>query len=363
MSLFNINGKEISASGTATVSEALVRQAIINGVTSGEIELPTTTTSGTLSIDSGVSNYTDWMDGVQTAYESMIADYRKDDVDGIPLFIGTDFHGSGLAALRIPHNTDKDVMCLGLGDFIKNYFNTTELASIKTTTKPIDNIICVPGNHDVCTDASASDARPSYYTLRDAFHVTDPLCPDNKLYFAHIDEKHNVKYLALSNYNLNAEGYGMHTSYSDAIHTAQMDWLIRELGKDDGLDIIILSHEPMTNTLLLRDGTTEEWQTSENFFAAVMTVLTARKNKTSGTVTDSDGVEHSFDFSYCKSDLLCSFHGHLHTELYSTEGITQYVERNYSTNVAGCVSWALIDRNAKTLTIYKAGFDNLVIPL
>lgn len=363
MSLYNIDGAEITASGSASVTNAQVRAAIIAAVANGEIELPTTTTSGTLSISSGITDYTDWMAGVQTAYESMIADYKSDAVDGIPLFLATDLHGGAFDVFRIAHNTDKRVMALGLGDFIKNYFNTSELASIKTATNPVDKIICVPGNHDVCTDASASDARASYYAIRDAFHVTDPLYPDNRLYFSRIDATHNVKYLALSNYNLNAEGYGMHTSYTDAIHTGQMAWLIRELEKDDGFDIIILSHEPMTNTLMLRDGTTEEWQTSANYFAEVMKVLTARKNKTSGTAMDSDGVEHSFDFSECTSDVLCSFHGHLHTERYSTEGITQYVERNYSTNVAGCVSWALIDRNARTLTIYKAGCDNLVIPL
>lgn len=363
MSLYDINGSEILSSAAADVSEALVRRAIINGVASGEIQLPTTTTSGTLSISSGVSGYTDWMVGVQGAYEAMAADYRSDEVDGIPLFIASDLHGATCDVFRIPHNTDKAVMILAMGDLIKNYYNTAEQAAIRASVNPIDHIICVPGNHDVCTDASASDARAAYHALRDAFRVCDPLYPDNRLYFARIDPLHNVKYLSLSNYSLNAAGYGMHTSYTDAIHTAQMEWLIRELGKNDGLDIIILTHEPMVNTMTSRDGSAETWQTGTNCFAEVMKVLTARKNRTGGTAADSDGVTHSFDFSGCGSDLLCSFHGHLHRECYSVAGITQYAERNYSPNVAGCVSWALIDRNAKTLTIYKAGQDNLVLPL
>lgn len=362
MSLFDINGNEIAASGSATVSEALVRQAIINGVTSGEIELPTTITSGTLSINSALSAYEDWIAGVQTAYEAMIADYKSDAVDGIPLFISTDLHGSTCDVFRIAHNTDKNVMALALGDLCFDYFSTGGMNSIKTSINPISNIIAVAGNHDVWTKAG-SDVHSTYHALRDAFHVTDPLYPDNRLYFSMVDNRHNVKYIVLSPYNIIADNWDGTNSVNHRIETEQMTWLIRELSKDDGHDIIILSHEPMTNTMTLRDGSTTDWQSVTNTFSGVVQVLTDRKNKTAGTVTDGLGVEHSYDFSGCASDLLCSFHGHLHTERYSTEGITQYVERNYSTNVAGCVSWALIDRNAKTLTIYKAGLDNLVIPL
>lgn len=362
MSLFDINGNVVSSGGNGEVSEALVRQAIINGVVSGEIELPTTTTSGTLSISSLITNYTDWMAGVQTAYESMIADYKSDAVDGIPLFIGTDLHGTAFDVFRIAHNTDKAVMALAMGDICTDYFNLGQIASIKTSFSPVSNIIAVVGNHDVWTKAG-SDAHSTYHALRDAFHATDPLYPDNRLYFSMVDNRHNVKYIVLSPYNIIADNWDGTNSVNHRIETEQMAWLIRELSKNDGHDIVILSHEPMTNTMTMRDGTTEDWQTAANSFAGVMEVLTARKNKTSGTITDVMGASHSYNFGECASDLLCSFHGHLHTERYSTEGITQYIERSYSTNVNGCVSWALIDRNALTLTIYKAGYDNLVIPL
>lgn len=361
MSLFDINGNEV-ASGGGEVSEALVRQAIINGIQSGEIELPTTTTSGTLSINTALSAYEDWMAGVQSAYECMIADYRSDEVDGIPLFIGTDLHGATCDVFRIVHNTDKEVMALALGDLCTDYFNTTQMQSIKTSVNPISNIICVAGNHDVWTK-EGSDVHATYHALRQAFHVTDPLYPDNRLYFSMVDYRHNVKYIVLSPYNVIADNWDGTNSVDHRIETEQMDWLIRALSRDDGYDLIILSHEPMTNTMTLRDGSTTDWQSVTNTFAGVMEVLTARKNRTSGTVTDGEGVSHNYDFSGCTSELLCSFHGHTHAEYYSTEGITQYIERNYSVNVAGCVSWALIDRNAKTLTIYKAEQDNLVLLL
>ena len=330
MALYDINGKEISSSASATESQ--VKSAIVRAVAAGEIELPTVTTGGTLALNLDET----LLSGIQAGYERMMADYQLDDVDGIPLFIGSDNHGNAYSIYRIPHNTDKDVMCLAMGDFFTDYFNLGQLGNYREITKPISNIISVPGNHDVL--------------VREA---------------SEIDGKHNVKYLALSNYSLNADGYGMNVSFTSAIHTAQMEWLIRELSKDDGLDIIILTHEPMTNTLTLLDGTTENWQAVGNTYAEVMKVLTARKNKTGGTATDSDGVEHSFDFSGCVSDLLCSFHGHIHGTRYNTEGITQYVQcRTYAQSIdAYSVSWALIDRHAMTLTVYIDGQDDLVIPL
>jgi hypothetical protein len=142
-----------------------------------------------------------------------------------------------------------------------------------------------------------------------------------------------------------------------------MTWLLNELSADDGYDIVVFSHEPFDSAWVSRDGETIT-DAGYGFYAGVRSVLSARKAFASGTVTDADGVEHSYDFTKLKTKCLCSFHGHLHQELYSqADGWTEYLEQQYSINVDGCVSWALIDRNAMTLTIYKAEHDNLVLNL
>lgn len=360
MALFDINGNEIS-SGSATVSEELVRQAIVNGVASGEIELPTTTTSGTLSLG-GIASYTSWLDGVKSAFDAMMADYKSDAVDGIPLFIATDMHGSNLEVSRIPHNYDSRVFSLALGDLCGDYFNTGQIASIKAAQKPITNIVSVAGNHDVVTKTT-SDERASYYAINDAFKCTDSVHPDNRLYQVVYDHLHGVKFVIVSGYHLNDSGYGMGTAYTNRIGTAEMAWLLDELSRNDGYDIVVCSHEPLGASWVKRTGETVE-DTGFAYYAGLRSVLVARKNKTSGTVTDADGVEHSFDFTKAITKCLCSFHGHMHSELYSqADGWTEYIERQYSVNVEGCVSWALIDRNAMTLKIYKAGADNLVLDI
>ena len=45
-------------------------------------------------------------------------------------------------------------------------------------------------------------------------------------------------------------------------------------------------------------------------------MLIDRKNKASGTVKDSYGNVHSYDFANCNSDLICCFAGHEHCDKY-----------------------------------------------
>ena len=359
MALFDINGKEIS-SGSASVSEEIVRTAIINGIVNGEIELPTTTASGTLPLDA-IASQTGWLSGVKSSFDAMMADYKSDAVDGIPMFLCADTHG-GATIARIPHNYDSRVFSLALGDLCPDYFYTTHIANVKNAVKPITNVITVAGNHDVVVKGT-SDERASYYAINDAFKCTNAKHPDNRLYQTSIDNLHGVKYIVVSGYHLNDTGIGMNTSYTNRVGTAQIEWLIEELSRDDGFDIIVCSHEPLGTSLTNRDGGVKD-NAGSGYYSGIRSILAARKAHTSGTVTDADGVVHSYDFTGTKTECLCSFHGHLHEELYSqADGWTEYVQRAYSTNVDGCVSWALIDRNAMTLTIYRAGYDNLVLNL
>lgn len=355
MALFDINGNEIS-SGSAAASEAVVRQAIINGVTSGEIELPTTPASGTLSLGGLATN---WLDSVKTSFDAMMADYKSDAVDGIPLFIATDLHGISYELARVPHNYDSRVFSIILGDLCGDVFNNNQIAKIKDAQKPITNIVSVAGNHDVFVRASDEDL-PSYYAVNDAFRCTNAKRPDNKLCQTVFDNHHGVKYLVISPYQIQET---KEDTLKKSIGTAEMTWLLGELSANDGYDIVVCSHEPFDSSWVTREGETRE-DAGYGFYSGVRSVLGARKAFASGTVTDADGVEHAYDFTNLKTKCLCSFHGHLHQELYSqTDGWTEYLETKYTISYADTVSWALIDRNAMTLTIYKAGQDNLVLNL
>lgn len=357
MALFDINGNEIPA-GSAPVTEATVRQAIVNAVTAGEIELPTTPASGTLSL-AGLEAYTGWMEGVRTGFDAMMADYQSDAVDGIPLFLATDLHGISYTLARIPHNYDSSVFSVILGDLCGDVFNNGQIGAIKSSLNPITNVVAVAGNHDVFVRSTDEDF-PSYYAVNDAFKCTNAKRPNNKLCQTVYDNLHGVKYVVISPYQF-AET--REDTLRKSIGTEEMTWLLHELSVNDGYDIVVCSHEPFGSSWVTRDGTTRT-DTGYGFYAGVRSVLAARKAYGSGAVVDADGVEHSYDFTKLKTKCLCSFHGHLHQELYSqADGWTEYLETKYSISVDGTVSWALIDRNAMTLTIYKAGQDNLVLKL
>ena len=49
---------------------------------------------------------------------------------------------------------------------------------------------------------------------------------------------------------------------------------------------------------------------------SIAQMLIDRKNKRSGTVKDSYGNVHAYDFTGCTSDLICSFAGHEHCDKY-----------------------------------------------
>ena len=86
-------------------------------------------------------------------------------------------------------------------------------------------------------------------------------------------------------------------------------------------------------------------------------MLKDRKNKRSGTITDSDGVEHNYDFSKCESDLLCCLHGHTHEELYiQDEGLLAYAF-DYG-NVKNC-AFVSINRSENLLKVAASKYNEI----
>ena len=88
-------------------------------------------------------------------------------------------------------------------------------------------------------------------------------------------------------------------------------------------------------------------------------MLAARKNRSSGVLTDSEGVAHPYDFSNCKGSFLLTLHGHHHSEGYETrDGITEFLFQsmlydNKDGSEAPCFYFALIDTKDNTLKVWK----------
>lgn len=254
------------------------------------------------------------VDAYQNMMSECMGDYNK-----IPFFAQADNHKyypKNLYELcGKMMNFGEFSKVLTLGDVAGSYFDETDLQNFADAMKPfpIEKKITVTGNHDVwksLADKSYIDQAKlskyfKNYSVR-RFGVNN--------YGVAIDEYFNIKYLLISNYDKGET--------DSKISTQQVNFIIEELSKADGYDIVILSHEPIsigdsTATAFLEAGI---YTTMGNYFSFIpsgsgfISMLLARKNKISGTYTDDEGVEHSYDFTECNSDLLCCFCGHTHVE-------------------------------------------------
>lgn len=309
-------------------------------------------------------------------------DFRK-----IPLVITTDQHGRTnpglfklLGSTLSMHDVSK--VC-NLGDTVAVEWNDADTAhpllscaqleswceSVKDI--PFSKQLNVFGNHDTWYGNYADEGNPigtrypeSQAHLNQYFRNIYARRTNNNGWFSVTDDQFNVKYVVISGF----EYQGGSVKYR--ISTAQMDWIIDELGKNDGYDIIIVSHIP-----LYYDGYTNVYPTGmalpdDSHTAHIWRVVdlldtddlfNARKNKTTGSVTDSEDVLHEVNFSQCETELLCGLHGHSHIDAYNyvghvNEGLLTITFDWFADNT---LHFVLIDRSAKKLHVWKVEGDAL----
>lgn len=177
------------------------------------------------------------------------------------------------------------------------------------------------------------------------------------------DDYFNVKYLVISGFEYK-DG-----SSEFRIGTKQMDFIIKEISENDGYDIVIVSHVPLksdpnefvyptgdTSTIMYKISNID----TDQFFADA-------KMHRSGTIVDSDGVEHNYDFTN-GNRVLCSLHGHTHYDAYL------YLNNELLVNAFDWFAeqtffFVLIDRENNQLNIWKvenpstgATYQNYQIP-
>lgn len=296
-----------------------------------------------------VSDATTYEGVLEAAKNAWMHEYSGD-INKIPLIIHTDQHST-----MTPTNSSAmweaiDNMVswydiskvINLGDTTNSYENyddptlgDSSLDSYLEATQnvPFSKRIEVFGNHDCMKIINASltyiKQEPSYLnpyfknvmarrTSNNGFHVTyDP-------YF-------NVKYVVISSYDY------VDSTHYELVSPEQYAWLIEELSKDDGYDIIVCSHVGQPYY----------------YDAQFSNILKARCAKTSGTATDQLGHTYSYDFTSCKTNLLLFLHGHDHSDNYNYGmGTLSQCFANYYASTRP-IYFVIVDRANEQLKIWK----------
>ena len=328
-------------------------------------------------VESGPTTYTGTMK--KAISEWMIA--YKGDTRKIPVIIHTDQHGRLNTASKpiftalgnlIPWYDVSKIM--NLGDCVGDHWEDADTknpflscSNLETMMEclaniPISKRLDVFGNHDTWYhDANGNDVVvPDQARLSQYFRNIFARNPNSNQqgYFVDYDNKYNVKYVVVS-------GFEYTTSRSTyRISTAQMAWIIEELSKDDGYDIVVVSHVPLhyaTENMTFPTG--YEATGTENYRVSNVdtdALFAARKNKVSGTVTDSDGVEHHYDFSGCTTEVLCALHGHTHHDAYNYVGTDGLLSVSFDWFADNTMHFVLVDRVNRQLNVWKVDSTNTV---
>ena len=225
--------------------------------------------------------------------------------------------------------------CLNLGD-VTNY-NESNFASMSQALSyvPIEKQINIWGNHDtwIGTQNVRTPNAEAWAVLNNYFdnseYDTQHTYNDYGIQYM-IDDSNNIKYVVLGGWEYDAT-LGRYDYY--VIGSQSMDYIIDMLSTADDNDIVIISHiqpySQMKTASLWSHPPVEEYDpqggggSMSYAVGSVATnvliddLLNARKNKTSGSIADSYGNVHQFDFTSCTSDLLCCFAGHEHIDKYA----------------------------------------------
>ena len=286
----------------------------------------------------------------------MKAKYQTSDEKAVPLFIGTDHHGTGLDVHRwFSNNNDICAVDLQLGDVCTDVYGESTLTTMKERMSPVTNYIGILGNHDV----KQTSEIPTQEKIRDYFawnnsYRCEVIDTDVNASYAVYDDVHGIKFICCDWYTKIGENANGTMPYPHTT-TAVTDWFLNELTANDGYDIIVLQHALFTDTYLKPDGTGQSSPDAPAGMERLWEVMKDRKNKRSGTYVDDDGMSHVYNFTGCTGDLICTLHGHSHELLYlREEGLSSLSFENWWT-----VTHALIDRTGGKFHLWMNDYDSV----
>ena len=360
--VYDLNGNPIIE---ADISQEMVTQGIVAGIVDGDIVLPMVSTTGqTLSVTGSYYSSAKWVENEHTAYSSMFAQYKELGGNSVPFFATSDQHGNGLNGNRQANNIDIDGIefsNLNCGDTDPDAYYEPTINGYRLQSRYIKNYASTVGNHDL-KGVNEADYSHAQYVIRYGFITTRPnakFITNQMQSYSYIDGKHGCKFIMLDLYDY--RGMGGNKMPHPYMNTETIDWLIHELMETDNCDVVFITHEPLfesTNTIYNRDGVASSYTGY-----GLRPLLLARKTKSAGTFTDSEGVVHNYDFTDCSTELLCTLHGHTHEELWcNDDGLTTYTFMN-----GQCGTFGLVDRENELLRIYRFDetnvYDELTIAL
>lgn len=315
---------------------------------------------------------------VISAMNSWMKEYRGN-INKIPLIIHTDQHGRLTSnakpifdLLNSKVNWYEVSKIMNLGDTVSDRWIDTDSAEPLLECTDLEHAIeCLSdipfskrldvfGNHDTwyTNPAGADTVLHGFSHLSQYFKNIYARRTNNHGWFVVKDDYFNVKYVVIS-------GFEYTTSRSNyRIGAAQMEFIIDEFSKDDGYDIVVVSHVPlhydtdsMTFPVLYSTTASEDYRVSD---ADTDELFAARKNRTSGTVTDSDGVTHNFNFSSCSTDILCALHGHTHHDAYNHVGTDGLLSVSFDWFDKNTIHFVLVDRENRRVNVWKVDSTNTV---
>lgn len=316
-----------------------------------------------------------------------VMDEYRGNIDKIPILICTDQHNTftGQSATFEAINTCVNWYDISkffnLGDSVASNFGTYTTSTDELTTCdqletmisvmssiPMDKQVNVFGNHDSwCSKSGVTGYKMLPQNLLSPyFRNASGHRRSNAGYFAVKDDYFNVKYVIVSGFEYEG-GVGVNVG-TESASTEQIAWLVEELGKDDGYDIVMVCHEPLFPDWA---GRTFESQlpkatssvNNSNRWAWLNTddIFLARKNKATGSFTDRSGVVHTYDYSGLTGNLLCGIDGHLHYDCSQYAGNDEFLCESFGSfnDSTKWIYFVLIDREDSQLNIWKIDSNNL----
>ena len=283
----------------------------------------------------------DYERSILSARDAWIAEARAD-ATIVPVVVHTDQHGrlttnnTLFAYLTKAIPWEDSSACIGLGDTVSSY-SVSEFRNMASCLSgiPKNRQINIWGNHDTW-----------YGTVNDNILTEEHLTTlntyfDNSAYNGNqkfndygiecmVDEARKIKYVVIGGWEYD-HTLGGYSHYN--IGQAGMNGIIQMLSAQDGYDIVILSHiQPFAGHTAsdwihppVEDGDSQGGGGGMSVGVGTVVnvaetslnqMLIDRKNKANGTVKDSFGNVHSYDFTNCNSDLICCFAGHEHCDKY-----------------------------------------------
>jgi len=381
MAIYNFGGNPLAKVYDVTGSE-LSNAYDINGVDiysdGGEpVEEPFAITT----------KFSSYEAAIQYAYNQMMQSY---DSDTSAFLLFTDPHSQlgndNVSFLDYIGNIVdwSKVWMIDLGDTVANHTPEQYLArnnptyatmmeKMSNASIPNNRKMFMWGNHDMAISGESYGITDHAWLLSGYFSNSGAThYYDND--FVMVDSEHGIKYVCIGGWDY-TETTGW-THYR--INSAHMERIIEMLSVEDNYDIVLLSHIPkyryysymvqygrgtdFSNTPVIYEPFSVTDQTSLIADVSIDVLLADRNSHSSGSVIDSDGVSHDYDFTDCNGKILCGLSGHYHLDRYwyaENGGMLEYTFDGFLYSPRP-IYFGLIDKQSESLRLWKINTNNAV---